>query len=166
MLRPNIFIFSQSDQRPFSVLLRVYKSSFHRVVLSNVQPCNGFKFPHFKFKFPDELSLIVTGASHFMHSSLVDQLYANVINSVTKSNNLVQYAPNIHPNIFKGFHRTVIHGESYGIFINPSPLDEVSLHFTIEPLPFVTSSFCFIRTLKTIEKHILSSLEIITDCQI
>ena len=128
-------------------------------MLSNVQPCNGFKFPH-------SSSLPVTTASHFMYSLLVDQLYANVITTVSKANNLVQYAPNIHPNVFKSFHRTVINGESYGIFINPSPSNDVSLHFTIEPLPFVTSSFCFIRTLKTIEKHILPSLEIITDCQI
>ena len=37
----NIFIFLQSGQHMFSVLLRVYKCLFHHVVPSNVKPCNG-----------------------------------------------------------------------------------------------------------------------------
>ena len=43
-LGPNIFILSQSDKHPFSVLLRVYKFSFHHVAPSNVKPCNGLTF--------------------------------------------------------------------------------------------------------------------------
>ena len=96
-----------------------------------------------------------TIASHFVHSSLVYQLYATAINCVTKSNNPVEHAPNIHPNVFNSFHRTVIHGKCYGIFTNPSPSNnDVSLNFTIEPLPSVTYPSFFIRTFKTIEKQI------------
>ena len=114
---------------------------------SNVQPSNGFEFPH---------------------SSLVDQLCATAINCVAKSNNPVSHAPNIHPNVFDSFHRTFTHGESHRIFTNSSPSNDVSLHFTIEPLPSTTYPFSFIRTLKTIEKqiHILLSCETIRDCQI
>ena len=50
-LRPNIFILSQSDQHPFSVLLKVYKSLFHHVLPLNVQPCHGFEFPHNNISF-------------------------------------------------------------------------------------------------------------------
>ena len=40
-LGPNIFILLHSGWNPFSVLLRVYKSSFRHVVPSGVKPCNG-----------------------------------------------------------------------------------------------------------------------------
>ena len=136
-LGPNIFILSQSDQHPFSVLLRVQKSSFHHVVPSNVKPCNGFEFPH-------SSSLPATTAPHFVHSSLVEQLYAKEVyfcNFVTKSNNPVQHAPNIHPNIFNNFHRTIVLGESYGIFTSPSPSNDAFIHFTIKPLPSVPHPF-------------------------
>ena len=160
-LRPNIFILSQSDQLLFSVLLQVYKSLFHHLVPSNVQPCTGFKFPH-------SSSLLATTASHFVRSSLVDQLNATVTNCVTKSNNPVQYAPNIHPNVFNSFHRTIIHGESQGIFTTPCPSNDTSPHFTLEPLPSVTYPFFLIRTRRTVEKqiHILPSWKTITDCLI
>ena len=113
----------------------------------NVQTCNRFEFSH-------SSSLLATATSHFVHSSLVDQLYVKEVyfcSFVTKSNNLVYYAPNIHPNVFDSFHRTVINGESNGIFTCPSP--------SILTFHYRTSFFCylpffFFRTLKTIEKQI------------
>ena len=48
----------------------------------------------------DIVSNFHTTVSHFVHSSLVDQLYATAINCVTKSNNSVLHAPNIQPNVF------------------------------------------------------------------
>ena len=39
------------------------------------------------------------------------------------------------------FHRTVILKESYGIFTSPSPSSNLSIHFTIKLLPYVTYSF-------------------------
>ena len=45
-LGPNVFIVSQSGKHPFSFLLRVYKSSFHNVVPSNIKLCDGFEFSH------------------------------------------------------------------------------------------------------------------------
>ena len=47
------------------------------------------------------------------------------------SQNPVKHSPNIHPNVFNSFCRTVIHGQSH--------LNKISLHFTIEPLPSVAS---------------------------
>ena len=67
-----------------------------------------------------------------------------------------QHAPNIHPNVFNSFHTTVIDGESYRIFTNPFPSNNVSLHFTIEPRSSVFYPFFFIRTLKTIENQLNS----------
>ena len=142
-LGPNIFILSQSDQHPFSVLHRVQKSSFHHVVPANIKPCNGFEFLL-------SSSLPATTASHFVHSSLVDQLYAKEVyfcNFVTKSNNPVQHAPNIHPNIFNIFHRTVILGESYGIFTGPSPSNGVFI-ITVH---YKTSSFCYLPIFSLLE---------------
>ena len=54
------------------------------------------------------------------------------------SQNPIKHSPNIHPNVFSSFCRTVIHGQSHGISTS-SPLNKVSLHFTIEPLPSVAS---------------------------
>ena len=132
-LGSNILIFLQSDQNSFSVMLWVYKSSFHHVVPSNVKPCNGFEFSH-------SLSLPTTTTSHFMHFSLVYLLYAKEVyfcSFVTKSNNLIQHAPNIYPHVFNSFHRTIIHGESHRIFTSPPPSNSVSPNFTIELLPSV-----------------------------
>ena len=106
-----------------------------------------------------EYSILALG---FSQSNPLDQMYAKEVyfcNIVTKSNNPVQHAPNIHPNVFKYFLRTLR---------NPSPSSDISLHFTAEPLPFVTYPFFLTRTLKTIEKqvHILPVREMILDCQI
>ena len=136
-LSPNIFILSQSDQHSLSVLLQIQKYSCYHVVSSNVKPCNGFEFPH---SSPQPATI----ASHFVHSSLVDELYAKEVyfcNFVTKCNNPVQHAPNIHPNVFNSFHKTVILGESYGVFTSPSPSNDFSIHFTMKPLPSVTYPF-------------------------
>ena len=46
---------------------------------------------------------------------------------------------------------TVIHGEFYGIFTNPSPSNDVFLHFTLESRPSVTIHF-FSRALAIIAK--------------
>ena len=46
---------------------------------------------------------------------------------------------------------TVIHGEFYGIFTNPSPSNDVFLHFTLESRPSVTIHFSS-RALETIAK--------------
>ena len=80
-----------------------------------------------------------TTVSQFVHSSLVDQLYATVINCVTKSNNSVQHAPNIYPDVFNSFHRTVIHGESYRIFTKP-----LTLKRRFPTFHYRTSSFCYL----------------------
>ena len=48
--RSNIFILSQSDQHSFSVLLRVYKPSFH-VAPSNIHPWNWLEFPNNSISF-------------------------------------------------------------------------------------------------------------------
>ena len=136
-LSPNIFILSQSDQHSFSVLLQIQKYSCYHVVSSNVKPCNGFEFPH---SSPQPATI----ASHFVHSSLVDELYAKEVyfcNFVTKCNNPVQHAPNIHPNVFNSFNKTVILGESNGVFTSPSPSNDFSIHFTMKPLPSVTYLF-------------------------
>ena len=124
-LGSKMFILSQSDQYPFSFPFRLQKSSFHHAVPSNFKPCSGFEFPH-------SSSLPATKASHFVHSSLVDQLYVKEMyfcNFVTKYNNQVQHAPKIRPNIFNSFHRTVILGESYWIFTYPSNSNGVSIHY-------------------------------------
>ena len=45
--------------------------------------------------------------------------------------------------------------ESYGIFKNPSPSNDLSVRFTIEPRPSVTTHFSSLepwKLLKTIEK--------------
>ena len=97
-----------------------------------------------------------TTAFHFVHSSLVDQLHATVINSVRKSNNPVWDAPNIHPNVFNSFLRTVIHGETYRVFTNPSP-SNVSLHFTIEPLPSATYPFFSLEPTKLLKSKFIFS---------
>ena len=134
-LGPNIFILSQSDQHPFSVLLRVQKSSFHDVVPSDVKPCNRFEFPH-------SSSLPAATASHFVHSSLVDQLYVKEVyfyNFVAKSNNLVypytknsskyiqQFPQNRHSwRVLRDFHKSL-----------PLKRRFHTLYFTIKPLPTV-----------------------------
>ena len=41
-----ILTYLQSGYHLFSILLRVYKSSFHHVVQSNIRPCGRFQFPH------------------------------------------------------------------------------------------------------------------------
>ena len=109
----------------------VYRSSFHHVVPSNVKPCNGFTFSH-------SLSPPAITTSHFVHSSLVYQLYAKELHFgsfVIKSNSPIQQAPNIHLHVFTSFHRTIIHEKSHEIFTSPFPSNSVSLHFTIESLP-------------------------------
>ena len=103
------------------------------MVPSNVKLSSGFKFPH-------SSTLSATTASHFVHSSLFDQLYAKEMyfcTFVAKCNNPVQHAPNIHPNVFNSFQRTVILGESYKIFTSPPPPNGVSTSFTIKP-------FCYL----------------------
>ena len=134
-LGSSIVILSLSDQHPFSVLLRVYKSLFHHVLPSNVQPCNGFEFPHSSS----------TATSHFVHSSLVDQVYATVFNCVTKSNNQLKQLYSIvfkciqHPNVFNSFHRI---GHTWRVLRNfrkPLPLKRRFSTFHCR-----TSSFCYL----------------------
>ena len=84
-LRRYMFILSQSYWHPFSVLLQVYKSSFHHVVPSGVQHCSGFGFSR-------SSSLPAATASHIVAFSLVNQLYAKEVyfcNFLTKSNSPV-----------------------------------------------------------------------------
>ena len=133
-LRPNIFILSQSD---------FFSSTFEYI-----NPC-FIMFYHQMFSLAMGSNFRTT-TSHFVHSSLANQLYATVINFVTKPNNPVQHAPNIHPKVFKSFHKIIIHEDSFGIFTNPSLSNKNFLSFTIEPLPSVTYPPFFIRTLKTI----------------
>ena len=45
-LGSNMFIHLQSGLHLFSGPLRLYKSSFHYVVQSNVKPCSRFEFSH------------------------------------------------------------------------------------------------------------------------
>ena len=102
---PSILIHLESGQHPFLVLLRLYTSSFHHVVLSNVKPCNRFEFSHI-------LSPPVTTTSQFLHFSPVDQLFAKKVyfwSFMTKS--YLSNPPNIQPNVFSNFHRTVIYGK-------------------------------------------------------
>ena len=62
--------------------------------------------------------------SDFVHL-LVEQLQAKEVffyGFVTKSNNPVYHALNIHPHGFNNFHMmTIIHGDSHGNFTSPSP---------------------------------------------
>ena len=85
-------------------------------------------------------------ASHFLPSSLVDQLYAKkmyLCSSLTKSN---LASPNIHPNVLNSFHRTAIHGRSHGTLSQAlPPPNGASRHFTIEPLPPAAPRFSPIR---------------------
>ena len=102
-LERNIFIILQSGQHLFWVPLRVYKFLFHHDVPSNVKPCNGFEFSH-------SLSPPAITTSHFLHSSLVYQLYAREVyfrNFATKSSN----QSNMHQ-IFTHMYSTVSLGPS------------------------------------------------------
>ena len=81
-----------------------------------------------------------TTTSIFLHSSLVDQLYAKEVyfcSFVTKPNQVcIKYSPKI----CKRFYRAVTHGKSYGIFISIHPnkhSNNISPHFTIEALSSV-----------------------------
>ena len=90
-------------------------------------------------------------ASRFLHSSLVDQLYAKKVyfwRFATKSN---QAWIKIHLNVYNSFYLTITHGESHGIFkstshrpspyITPQHPIGAPLYFAKEALPSVASLF-------------------------
>ena len=100
---PSILIHLESGQHPFLVLLRLYTSSFHHVMLSNVKPCNRFEFSHI---------LSPPATSQFLHFWPVDQPFAKEVyfwSFMTKS--YLSNPQNIQANVFSNFHRTVIYGK-------------------------------------------------------
>ena len=60
----------QSGYHLFSILLRVYKSSFHHVVQSNIRPCGTFQFPHIYSPPATNDVLISEPSDHTMHMYL------------------------------------------------------------------------------------------------
>ena len=60
----------QSGYHLFSILLRVYKSSFHHVVQSNIRPCGRFQFPHIYSPPATNDVLISEPSDHTMHMYL------------------------------------------------------------------------------------------------
>ena len=84
-----------------------------------------------------------TTTSIFLHSSLVDQLYAKEVyfySFVTKPN---QVCIKHSPKICKSFYRAVAHGKSHGIFISIHPnkhSNSICPHFTMEAFPSVDST--------------------------
>ena len=134
-LRPNIFILTQFDQHQIPVPPRVYKSSFHHVVPSNVNGL-GLNFHNVYACHPQQHLILYT--SH----QVINCVPKNFISSVLLQNPTTQSSiQHIDPNVFNSFHRNVIDGESYGVFASPSSANSVSLNFTIEPLPSVTYPF-------------------------
>ena len=95
------------------------------------------------------LSPPATTASHFVHYSLVYLLYAkegHFCSFVTKSNNPIQHAPNIHPHVFNSSHRIILHGES--------PLDfhkHHSLKLRFPTFHYRTSSSCYLTMFSSLE---------------
>ena len=69
----------------------------------------------------------------------------NCIFAVLWQHPLIQ---SICPNVFNSFYRTVIHGESHGVFTSPSPSNGVHPHFTIERISSVAYPFFHIRLLE------------------
>ena len=99
---------------------------------SNVEPCNRFKFSHIS-------TLLSTIVSHFLHYSVIDQLYAKEVyfcSFVTKSN---QTSTKDSPDVFNSFCRTVTHGDSHRIFTNPLKQRFPTFHYR-------TCSFCCLLT--------------------
>ena len=78
----NIIILSQSCEHPFSVLLRVHKSSFHQAVVWNAKPSIGFAFSL-------SSSPPAIAASHFVHS-LVEHMPKKCISAIFWSNPIIQ----------------------------------------------------------------------------
>ena len=60
----------QSGYHLFSILLRVYKSSFHHVAQSNIKPCGRFQFPHIYSPPATNDVLISEPSDHTMHMYL------------------------------------------------------------------------------------------------
>ena len=56
---------------------------------SNVKPCNTFEFLHIS-------SSPATLASHYLHDTLVDQLYAKEMYFCSFVRNRIKHRPNIH----------------------------------------------------------------------
>ena len=79
--------------------------------------------------------------SHFLHSLLLDKLYAKGVyfcSFVTKSN---QACTKCSARCVQPFHRAVIHGEYHKIFASTTPSNSFSTQFTIKPIPYVASQF-------------------------
>ena len=94
------------------------------------KPCNGFKFSH-------SLAPLATSTSHFVHSSLVYQMYAKEMHFCSFATN-----PRVQSRMYQIYTHicsTVSIGLPY--MENPTRVSQdlpsvgVSLHFTIEPLP-------------------------------
>ena len=60
----------QSGYHLFPILLRVYKSSFHHVVQSNIRPWGRFQFPHIYSPPATNDVLISEPSDHTMHMYL------------------------------------------------------------------------------------------------
>ena len=134
-----ILILLHSGQHPFQFYFKYMNPHFTMLCHQMLSLAMGSNF--------HSLSPPATTTSHFVHSSLVYQLYAKEVHFycfVTKSNSQIQHAPNIHSHVFNSFDRTIIHGESHQIFTSSFPSNGISLHFTIEPLP-PFAKLCFLH---------------------
>ena len=79
--------------------------------------------------------------SHFLHSLLLDKLYAKGVyfcNFVTKSN---QACTNIQPDVFNRFIGPSYMESTTRFSQAPPPSNRFSTQFTIKPIPYVASQF-------------------------
>ena len=110
---------------------------------SNVTPCNTFGFSH--------ISSLTTTVSHFLHYSLVDQLYAKEVYFYSLVAKFNHTSTKYSSDVFNSFY---CHTWRVPWDFHQPTSNEVSPHFnnTREPLPFVASLFFHEETPSSLQK--------------